>query len=92
MEGPISLDLALNPDAVASKGYKGEVAGDANILVMPDLISANVLAKSITDIAGNATAGVVMGAKVPMVLVSRASPAEDKFNSIALASFISQQF
>lgn len=92
VEGPISLDLALNPDAVASKGYKGEVAGDANILVMPDLISANVLAKSITDIAGNATAGVVMGAKVPMVLVSRASPAEDKFNSIALASFISQQF
>ena len=59
---------------------------------MPDLISANILAKSITELAGGETAGIVLGAKVPIVLVSRASAASDKFNSIALAAYVAPKY
>ena len=92
VEGPISLDLAVNPESAELKGYESPVAGRADLLVMPDLVSANVLAKSITDIAGCLTAGVVLGACVPIVLVSRASRASDKFYSLAVAAYASQHF
>ncbi len=92
VEGPISLDLAINPEAVAIKGYQSPVAGNADLLLMPDLVSANVLAKGITDIAGGETAGLVLGAKVPIVLVSRASTASDKYNSIALAAYVAEDY
>ena len=92
VEGPISLDLAMNPASAALKGYESPVAGDADLLVMPDLVSANVLAKAITEIAGGTTAGIVLGARVPIVLVSRAATASDKFNSVALAAYIAPQY
>ena len=92
VEGPISLDLAMNPASAALKGYESPIAGDADLLVMPDLVSANVLAKAITEIAGGTTARVVLGTRVPIVLVSRAATASDKFNSVALAAFIAPQY
>ena len=92
VEGPISLDLAMNPESAAIKGYESPVAGDADLLVMPDLVSANVLAKSITELAGGKTAGIVLGARVPIVLVSRASTASDKFYSVAQAAYIAARY
>lgn len=92
VEGPISLDLAMNPESAAIKGYESPVAGDADLLVMPDLVSANVLAKSITELAGGTTAGIVLGARVPIVLVSRASTASDKFYSVAQAAYIATRY
>lgn len=92
VEGPISLDLAINPESARIKGYQSPVAGDADLFLMPDLISANVLAKSITEIAGGTTAGIVLGARVPIALVSRASTARDKFISVALAAYAAAQY
>ena len=87
VEGPLSLDIAIDPEAAAWKGVQTPVAGDADILLMPDLISANVLAKAMTSLSGAGTAGIVMGARVPVILVSRAASAQDKFYSIALAAY-----
>lgn len=88
IEGPISLDLAMDPEAAQVKGYQSPVAGDADILVVPDIVSGNVLAKSITVIGGGNTGGVVLGALVPVLLVSRSATAADKYMSIVLAALI----
>lgn len=85
IDGPISVDLASSPDAVAKKGYESEVAGDADLMLFPNLTSANVLVKAIQTFGRAQTAGVVMGAKVPIVMVSRASSAEEKVMSLVLA-------
>lgn len=88
MEGPISYDLAIDPEAAAIKGYQSPVAGDADILVVPDIVSGNIAAKTITVIGGGRTGGVVLGAQVPVLLVSRAATADDKYMSIVLAALI----
>lgn len=88
IEGPISYDLALDPEAAKVKGYVSLVAGDADLLVVPDLISGNIAAKSITVAGGGRTGGVVLGAKVPVLLVSRAASADDKYMSIVLAALV----
>jgi len=90
IEGPISLDLAMDPEAAPIKGYASPVAGDADILVVPDIVSGNLLAKSITVVGGGKTGGVVMGARVPVLLVSRSATAEDKYMSIVIAALIGQ--
>lgn len=92
VEGPISFDLATDPEAAAIKGYQGAVAGDADLLIAPDLICGNVLVKCLTGLAGATTAGLVLGAKVPMVLVSRAATADDKYYSIAMAACTAPYF
>lgn len=86
IEGPISYDLALDREAARIKGYESPVAGDADLLVVPDLISGNIAAKSITVAGGGRTGGVVLGAKVPVLLVSRSASADDKYMSIVLAA------
>ena len=86
IEGPVSFDLAISSEAANLKGYHSSVAGDADIFVVPDLVCGNVLAKGLTCLAGAVTAGIVLGAKVPIVLVSRAATAEDKYYSIATAA------
>lgn len=91
LEGPISFDLAMDPEAARVKGYVSPVAGDADILLMPDIVSGNVLAKSITVIGGGKTGGVVLGARVPVLLVSRAAKADDKYMSIILAALIGKK-
>lgn len=88
IEGPISFDLAMDAEAARIKGYESPVAGDADILVMPDIVSGNIAAKSTTVVGGGKTGGVVLGAQVPVLLVSRAATAEDKYMSIVLASLI----
>ena len=87
VEGPISLDLAMVPESAKIKGYESPVAGDADLLVAPDLVSGNLFVKGLTELGGCETGGMVLGAKVPIILVSRAAKASDKFNSIALCAY-----
>ena len=88
LEGPISYDLAMDPEAAAIKGYESPVAGDPDLLVVPDIAAGNVLAKSLTCTGGAKTCGAVLGALVPLVLTSRSATAEDKYMSIVLAALI----
>lgn len=88
VEGPISVDLALIPAAAAEKGWQGRIQGDASIIVAPDIVAGNALAKSLALFGNGGTAGVVLGASAPIVLVSRAATAEEKYNSLALARLV----
>jgi phosphate butyryltransferase len=85
VDGPLALDNAINREAADQKGINSLVAGDADILLVPNIETGNTLAKSITFLAGGNMAGVVIGAKAPIVLTSRADSSETKFMSIALA-------
>ncbi len=84
VEGPLGLDNALSQIAAKIKGIKGEVAGDADILLVPDIHSGNFLGKSVEYIGGGTIGGLIMGAKVPIIIVSRADKAQAKLTSIAL--------
>ena len=87
VEGPISFDLAIKQGAAEIKGYESPVAGDADLLLVPDITCGNVLVKCMTDYAGAITAGTVLGAKCPVILTSRSAEASDKYYSIALAAY-----
>ena len=88
-EGPLSLDLAIAPLAVAQKQMTGSaVAGAANGLIMPDIVSGNVLFKSLVWFGGGAAAGLVMGARLPIILTSRSDPAPARLASIALGAIM----
>jgi len=89
--GPAALDLAISKEACEHKGYHAEGAGDADILLVPYYEVGNALGKSMTYFAGAKSAGIIMGAKAPIVLVSRADSSEAKLLSIALGSLISGQ-
>lgn len=86
IDGPLALDNAVSADAAKHKGLKSEVAGDADILVTPDLNSGNMLYKSLNFLGGAFVAAIVAGASVPVVLTSRADQDKSKFMSIALAA------
>ena len=88
VEGPISYDLCMDAHAAEIKGYDSPVAGDVDILIVPDIVVGNVLAKSITATGGGRTCGTVCGAKVPIILTSRSATADDKYMSIVLASVL----
>jgi phosphotransacetylase len=92
VEGPISFDLAMFKEAARIKGYESPVAGDADFLLAPDIVSGNVLVKCLTGFAGATTAGMVVGAKVPVVLTSRSAEASDKYFSIAFAAYSAAHF
>jgi phosphate butyryltransferase len=85
VDGPFALDNAVSEISAKHKGIVSEVAGKADILLVPNIESGNILAKSIVYFAPNRTAGIVMGAKAPIVLTSRADSAESKMFSIAAA-------
>ncbi len=85
IDGPLGIDNALSEWAARVKGVKGDVAGRADILVVPDIHSGNFLGKSFVYIAGGTIAGVVVGAKAPIVIVSRADTSKSKLLSLALA-------
>lgn len=85
VEGPFGLDNAISKEAAAIKGVKGEVAGDADILLMPNIEAGNVMYKALTYFSNSKNAGIILGAKAPIVLTSRADSDETKLNSIALA-------
>ncbi len=85
--GPLALDLILSPDSVATKGLSDDpVAGQADAIVVPDIVSGNALFKSFVYLAGGCAAGIVSGAKVPILLTSRADPAVARLASVALAT------
>ncbi len=89
VSGPLALDNALDLKAVVTKGLEDDpVAGRADLLIMPELVSANVLYKSFTVISGYPGAGVVVGAEIPLILTSRADSHQVKLNSIAVACFL----
>jgi phosphate butyryltransferase len=86
LEGPFAMDNAVSKEAAEHKGIISEVAGDADILVAPDLNSGNILYKTLVFMGGSTSAAVIMGAKVPIVLTSRADTDKSKMFSIALAA------
>ena len=92
VEGPISFDLAIKQGAAAIKGYESPVAGDADLLLVPDITCGNVLVKCMTDYAGATTAGSVVGAKCPVIITSRSAEASDKYYSIALAAYVAANY
>ena len=89
VDGPFGFDNAISAQAAATKGIISTVAGDADILLVPDLNSGNILYKSFVYIGGGECAGVVQGAEVPIVLTSRADSLFSRVASCALARFAS---
>ena len=86
VDGPFAFDNAISKEAAQQKGISGEVAGDTDILVAPDLNSGNILYKSLVFMGGAVSAAVIMGAAVPVVLTSRADTEKSKMMSISLAA------
>jgi phosphate acetyltransferase len=85
LDGPLAFDNAINLEAARTKGIVSEVAGDADILLVPDLEAGNMLAKTLTFLGGADAGGVVMGARVPVILTSRADSVEARLASCAIA-------
>ncbi len=88
LDGPLAMDNAIDPEAAAIKHLVSPVAGKANILVAPDLEAGNMLAKSLTFMAGAAAAGIVLGARVPVILTSRADSVTARLASCAVAVLV----
>ena len=88
LDGPLAFDNAIDVEAARIKGIKSEVAGRAQILVVPDLESGNMLAKNLTYFAKADGAGIVLGARVPVVLTSRADSARSRMASAAVAALL----
>jgi phosphate acetyltransferase len=85
LDGPLALDNALSPEAAAVKKIVSPVAGQANVLLVPDLEAGNMLAKSLSFLAGADAAGIVLGARVPIILTSRADALLTRLASCAVA-------
>ena len=85
LDGPLAFDNAVSPEAAKQKGIVSPVAGQADILVVPDLEAGNMLAKQLSFLAGADAAGVVMGARVPIILTSRADSERTRIASCAIA-------
>lgn len=86
LDGPLALDNAISPEAARIKGIVSPVAGQADILVVPDLEAGNMLAKNLTFLADADAAGIVLGARVPVVLTSRADSVMTRMASCAVAA------
>jgi phosphate acetyltransferase len=90
LDGPLALDNAISPEAAAIKHIVSPVAGRANLLVVPDLEAGNMLAKSLSFLASADSAGIVLGARVPIILTSRADTLMARLASCALASLVAE--
>jgi phosphotransacetylase len=90
LDGPLAFDNAISPAAAAEKGIVSPVAGQADILLVPDLEAGNMLAKQLSFLAGADAAGVVLGARVPIILTSRADAERTRMASCAVAVLIAQ--
>ncbi len=86
IDGPFALDNAVSKEAAHHKGIVSEVAGDADLVLVPNIDTGNILYKSLGFLGGATSAAVIMGAKVPIVLTSRADSDRSKLMSIALAA------
>ena len=90
LDGPLAFDTAVSEKAAEIKGLKSPVAGKADILVVPDLESGNMLAKQLEYLGGAQLAGIVLGARVPVILTSRADSAATRLTSCAVAALLEQ--
>ena len=88
LDGPLAFDNAISPEAVAIKKINSPVAGQADILLVPDLEAGNILAKQLSYLAEADAAGIVLGARVPIILTSRADSVESRLASAAVASLL----
>src|SRR5207248_986205 len=85
LDGPLAFDNAVDPEAARIKGIRSPVAGKAQILVVPDLEAGNMLAKNLVFLSKADSAGIVLGARVPIVLTSRADSVRSRMASCAVA-------
>ena len=90
IDGPLALDNAIDPEAARIKKIESPVAGRANVLLVPDLEAGNMLAKSLTFMAGADAAGIVLGARVPIILTSRADSLITRLASCAVAVLVAK--
>jgi phosphotransacetylase len=88
LDGPLAFDNAISAQAAQIKGIRSEVAGDADILLAPDLESGNILAKQLSFLANADSAGMVLGARVPVILTSRADSVRSRIASCAVAKLV----
>lgn len=88
IEGPISYDIAMSEESARIKGFSSPVVGDADLLVVPNITTGNVLGKCLQYSAGAKMAGIIVGAQVPIVLTSRGASSEEKYLSLALAAMV----
>jgi phosphate acetyltransferase len=86
LDGPLAFDNAISLEAAAAKHIQSPVAGDADILVVPDMEAGNLLAKELTFLANADAAGIVLGARVPIILTSRADNVRTRMASCAVAA------
>jgi phosphate acetyltransferase len=91
LDGPLALDNAISPEAAGIKNITGPVAGHADILVVPDLEAGNMLAKSLSFLMGADSAGIVLGARVPITLTSRADTVQSRLASSAVAALVAHR-
>ena len=92
LDGPLAFDNAVSVAAARIKGIESDVAGMADVLVVPDLESGNMLAKQLEYMGGAVSAGIVLGAKVPVVLTSRADPRESRLAACAIATLLAHRY
>jgi phosphate acetyltransferase len=85
LDGPLAMDNAISAEAARIKGIRSAVAGDPDILLMPDMEAGNILAKQLTFMGQAEAAGVVLGARVPIILTSRADSVRARLASCAVA-------
>ena len=90
IEGPISYDLTMSKKSAEIKGYSSPIVGDADILIVPNITAGNILGKTLVYSAGVKMAGFIVGAKVPIVLTSRGSTAEEKYLSLVLSAAVAK--
>ena len=90
IDGPLAFDNAMSPEAAAIKGIDSPVAGQADLLLVPNIETGNTLYKSMVFLMSATAAGIVVGARVPVILTSRADPPEARLASAALAAIVSQ--
>lgn len=86
VEGPISVDLTFNRESAEIKGFKSPVTGEADILLVPSITTGNIMCKALIEMAGATMAGMIVGAKVPVVLASRGASSQEKYLSIVLSA------
>ncbi len=91
VDGPMAMDLIVSKEAAAIKGYYSKVAGDADIILVPNIETGNAIIKTMTYLGESQLAGIVVGACVPIILTSRSDSKENKYNSIILGAFLVQQ-
>lgn len=89
LEGPISFDLAMNPESAKVKKYESPVVGNSDMLLVPDLACGNIMVKAMLQYAGAQMAGCIVGAKCPIALLSRSASYEEKYYSLLLCALIS---